>query len=97
MRATFKRDTIVQGRTYSGSVEVESDLDTGFEVTLPAAKTGTLSTRTDNNTGTLTMAGGHVSSLVILLTCIGQTRTVLNTVNEQLQLVQYLVTVFLLI
>lgn len=31
----------------------------GLEDTLNAAKSGTLTTRTDNNTGTLTMAGGH--------------------------------------
>lgn len=31
----------------------------GHEITLPAAKTGTLSTRTDDETGTLTMAADH--------------------------------------
>lgn len=31
----------------------------GHEITLPVAKTGTLSTRTDDETGTLTMADGH--------------------------------------
>jgi hypothetical protein len=38
-------------RTNSGPI--------GLEDTLSAAKTGTLSTRTDNNTGTLTMDSGH--------------------------------------
>lgn len=38
-------------RTNSGAI--------GLEDTLSAAKTGTLSTRTDNNTGTLTMDSGH--------------------------------------
>jgi hypothetical protein len=38
-------------RTNSGSIALED--------TLNAAKSGTLSTRTDDNTGTLTMAGGH--------------------------------------
>lgn len=38
-------------RTNSGSIALED--------TLSAAKSGTLTTRTDNNTGTLTMAGGH--------------------------------------
>jgi hypothetical protein len=31
----------------------------GLEDTLPAAKTGTLTTRTDNTAGTLTMSAGH--------------------------------------
>jgi hypothetical protein len=38
-------------RTNSGSIALED--------TLSAAKSGTLTTRTDDNTGTLTMAGGH--------------------------------------
>lgn len=38
-------------RTNSGAI--------GLEDTLNAAKTGTLSTRTDANTGTLTMSAGH--------------------------------------
>jgi len=38
-------------RTGSGSIGVEDTLNT--------AKTGTLTTRTDANTGTLTMTGGH--------------------------------------
>jgi hypothetical protein len=38
-------------RTNSGSIALEDTLD--------AAKSGTLSTRSDDNTGTLTMAGGH--------------------------------------
>lgn len=38
-------------RTNSGSIALED--------TLSAAKSGTLTTRTDNNTGTLTMANGH--------------------------------------
>ncbi len=38
-------------RTNSGAISLED--------TLSAAKTGTLTTRTDNNTGTLTMTAGH--------------------------------------
>lgn len=38
-------------RTNSGTIALEDTLNT--------AKAGTLSTRTDDNTGTLTMAGGH--------------------------------------
>lgn len=38
-------------RTNSGAI--------GLEDTLSAAKSGTLTTRTDNNTGTLTMSSGH--------------------------------------
>jgi len=43
--------TLPVSRTNSGSIALED--------TLTAAKTGTLSTRTDDNTGTLTMTGGH--------------------------------------
>lgn len=43
--------TMPVARTNSGPI--------GLEDTLNAAKTGTLSTRTDNNTGTLTMDTGH--------------------------------------
>lgn len=38
-------------RTGSGTI--------GLDETLPAAKAGTLSTRTDDNTGTLTLGSGH--------------------------------------
>lgn len=38
---------------------VTSDGLTEQSVTVPAAKTGTLTVRTDANTGSLTMAGGH--------------------------------------
>jgi hypothetical protein len=57
--ATITRSASVIGKTIRKIVSAE---DTGYVVqdpTLAAAKTGTLTTRTDNNTGTLTMAPGH--------------------------------------
>lgn len=44
---------------FSLSTTISSDLGTPFSETLAVAKAGTLSTRTDDNTGVLTMAGGH--------------------------------------
>jgi hypothetical protein len=49
----------------AGSVSIQEtitrtpDAAFGYEVTLPVAKTGTLSTRTDDETGTLTMSASH--------------------------------------
>lgn len=47
------------GRTTTSRVTVSADKDGGVSKTLAAAKTGSLTTRTDNDTGELTMAGGH--------------------------------------
>ena len=47
------------GDTIARSITRVLEGATSRKVTLPAAKTGTLSTRTDNETGTLTMADGH--------------------------------------
>jgi hypothetical protein len=47
------------GKTYNVTKTVESENSNSFSVTLPAAKTGQLTTRTDNDTGTLTMSSGH--------------------------------------
>jgi len=43
----------------SGSQLITGDTDNPFEVTVPAAKAGTLTTRTDNDTGIVTVASGH--------------------------------------
>lgn len=64
-------------RTQSGAI--------GLEDTLPGAKAGTLSTRTDNTTGTLTMAASHgiTTAAVINLFWIGGVRfgVVVGTVS----------------
>jgi hypothetical protein len=43
----------------SGSQVLTADTNNPFEVTVPAAKAGTLTTRTDNDTGIVTVASGH--------------------------------------
>lgn len=48
-------DSVSRGR----SVTIEADVSIKLKKTLIAAKTGQLTTRTDNDTGTLTMTGGH--------------------------------------
>ena len=47
------------GKDFRRVIAVTADGAVLKDPTLAAAKTGTLSTRTDNTTGTLTMAGGH--------------------------------------
>lgn len=53
------RKTTIDGRTYESSVDVAAELADKFDKSLAAAKTGTLTTRTDNDTGVLTMTAGH--------------------------------------
>lgn len=47
------------GVTISASIVETADHPQSYEVPLPAAKAGTLSTRTDNTSGVLTVASGH--------------------------------------
>jgi hypothetical protein len=49
----------VDGKSFSQQQNVQSNSSIRREVPVAAAKTGTLTTRTDNTTGTLTMAAGH--------------------------------------
>lgn len=53
----------VGGKNFSGSLNVESDnlamVDRSGGNAMAVAKVGQLTTRTDNNTGVLTMVGGH--------------------------------------
>lgn len=56
---TFKETNQVLGMTFPCAVTVTADGAVLKNITVPAAKTGTLTTRTDADTGTLTMAGGH--------------------------------------
>ena len=59
--SNVSKSVSIGGRSYSGSTpSAEYGVVTHLEeVTLPAAKTGNLTTRTDNDTGTLTMDTGH--------------------------------------
>ena len=47
------------GTAINRSVTRTTDAAVAYEVSLPAGKAGTLSTRTDSNTGILTVASGH--------------------------------------
>lgn len=47
------------GKRFRKSVTVEGNYILGGDVSIPAAKTGTLTTRTDNDTGTITGQSGH--------------------------------------
>lgn len=63
-KATFAQSATLDGRTFSPpSVVIEADNKVSAKRSgdnpLPAAKTGQLTTRTDNDTGTLTMTAGH--------------------------------------
>lgn len=49
----------IGGNSYQTTEAIDADNVTKVEKSLAAAKTGTLSVRTDNDTGTLTMDPGH--------------------------------------
>lgn len=57
--ATYAKSFSAAGMSFASNATVSSDLATPWSVTLAAAKAGSLTTRTDNDTGTLTMATGH--------------------------------------
>lgn len=57
--ATVRRSASVANSLFSESVKVTADASVGVNLSIPAAKTGTLTTRTDNDTGTLTMSASH--------------------------------------
>jgi hypothetical protein len=57
--ATVVTEVTTFGRTTRRVVNVNSDGAVIKDPALPAAKTGSLTTRTDNDTGTLTMTAGH--------------------------------------
>ena len=61
MAAKFVQSLSVSfaGQNYPMSVTKTTDRDLGFEETVAAAKAGTLTTRTDANTGTITLSTGH--------------------------------------
>lgn len=61
--ATVRNNLTVDGTTYTRSTSVTADgvvrIDKTGDNVLAAAKTGQLTTRTDNDTGTLTMSASH--------------------------------------
>lgn len=57
--ATHTRTVVVGSTSYSFAETLSDDALTRLTPSVPAAKAGTLTTRTDNNTGTFTMASGH--------------------------------------
>lgn len=57
--AKFNKLVTVFGQQYEISDELSADVCPKFQKSVPAAKTGTLTTRTDNDTGELTMTAGH--------------------------------------
>lgn len=55
-----KRHTItIDEESYQETISAEGDSIERASPSIPVAKIGTLTTRTDNNTGTFTMASGH--------------------------------------
>lgn len=59
MTGTVNNQVTVAGLVFNAQRSVESDGAVILSPTLPAAVSGTLTTRTDNTTGTLTLASGH--------------------------------------
>lgn len=57
--ATHTRNVVVGSTTYSFSETLSDDALIRLTPSVPAAKAGTLTTRTDANTGTFTMSSGH--------------------------------------
>lgn len=57
--ATFQSVASVDGETFTQSVTKTTAGREGVSASIPAAKVGQLTTRTDNDTGTVTMATGH--------------------------------------
>lgn len=49
----------IAGINFRGAWQSDGENVAGAQLSIAAAKTGTLSTRTDNDTGTLTMSSGH--------------------------------------
>lgn len=82
---TFEARIVIAGISLSGERRDTQPAHLAAEVPLPAAKTGSLSTRTDNTSGTLTMDAGHgfTTAATIDLYWIGGSRlgVLLGTVS----------------
>lgn len=59
LSSTYNRTLKYGSLSFNASATIESPLATPWSVTLGTAKPGTLTTRTDDDTGTVTMTGGH--------------------------------------
>lgn len=59
LASTIKKTVTLGGRSFAQSKSQTIDESRVRELSLAAAKTGTLSTRTDADTGVLTLASGH--------------------------------------
>ena len=59
MTTTYSLSVQGGGISVQQSVTRNGDLTVAAQVTLPAGKSGTLTTRTDDNTGIVTVASGH--------------------------------------
>jgi hypothetical protein len=83
--ATISKAVTLGGKSISGAVTVTPVTEDAGQATLVAAKTGVLGTRTDNNTGTLTMTTGHglTTGLIVDIYWVGgvQRNVTLGTVS----------------
>jgi hypothetical protein len=59
MQSTYGTQLSSGSLSIGGQEVINADTNNPLEVTIPAAKAGTLSTRTDNDTGIVTVASGH--------------------------------------
>jgi hypothetical protein len=59
MNSTFNFNLSGGGLSMGGSFTVQADTPNPYEVAIPAAIAGMLTTRTDNDTGIVTVAEGH--------------------------------------
>jgi hypothetical protein len=57
--ANISVTSVIDGTTQQQTTTITGTTATKFNFTLPAASTGTLTTRTDDNTGVVTAASGH--------------------------------------
>ena len=77
-KARFYRSVTIDGKNSTETVEITSENPKGTSQTLAAAIAGVLSTRTDNDTGIITVASGHgitAADTVIVTWDAGGTRT----------------------
>lgn len=59
MSVPLSKSITIGGKSFSDKQTLEGDAVLVVDVSIPAAKTGQLTTRTDNDTGTLTLEASH--------------------------------------
>lgn len=59
MQMSYVKQISVGGKSFSGTNVLSGETALVSEESIPAAKSGSLTTRTDNDTGTATMSSGH--------------------------------------